>query len=347
MPGPSDDPVPAQAANETSPRNNYLETVLSSPIPVAHPEDIPAASGPASMSGSDSGIPQLLKLRANNAALREFDLENDRLHFPVISHHSPRGMFCIDCNNCGRSIANEHYHCSICESGDYDLCPQCIDDGASCRGESHWLIKRVVQNGIVTNSTTETIPPRRPQVPERNAEVASEPLTAESVAEVEMKAAFPPNVPDANPETEPASTAGVTAEEARGEEIMCNGCCRGTFSHSQFTSCSNRLTLLTGTDENSLVRCNDCEDYDLCLRCLLTNKHGHHPAHTFHLGSDRNFCLKNLIMSRCLPGRQFKHAAICDGCEKVRNHMFICFEIIGSLQLTDNSSRSLASATSA
>jgi next-to-BRCA1 protein 1 len=65
-----------------------------------------------------------------------------------------------------------------------------------------------------------------------------------------------------------------------------------------------------------LVRCNDCEDYDLCLRCLLRNKHGHHPAHTFSLGSDRNFCLKNLIMSRCLPGRQFKHAAICDGCEK-------------------------------
>lgn len=95
------------------------------------------------------------------------------------------------------------------------------------------------------------------------------------------------------------------------------------------------------------MRCNDCEDYDLCLRCLLRNKHGHHPAHTFSLGSDRNFCLKNLIMSRCLPGRQFQHAAICDGCEKVNyssTNPYIC--LLAEHMLT-TSSVSSAPATSA
>ena len=77
------------------------------------------------------------------------------------------------------------------------------------------------------------------------------------------------------------------------------------------------LTCLIDVEESNLVRCNDCEDYDLCLRCLLRNKHGHHPAHNFSMGSGRNICLQNLILARCLPGRQFKHAALCDGCDKV------------------------------
>lgn len=107
-----------------------------------------------------------------------------------------------------------------------------------------------------------------------------------------------------------------------------------------------RLTLPIAADESNVVRCNDCEDYDLCLRCLLRNKHGHHPGHTFQLGTDRNFCLKNLIMSRCLPGRQFKHAAICDGCEKVRSPQFVY--LTQAFNLTDwKYSALLAPATSA
>ncbi|KAJ5162409.1 hypothetical protein N7492_007801 [Penicillium capsulatum] len=284
--------TPAQPADQNVPRHNYLETVLSSPIvPTPQPEPLLPVSAPELPRMDDSAVPHLMRLRANNSLLRDFDLEQGELRFPVISHHSPRGMFCIDCNNCGRSIANEHYHCSICESGDYDICPQCVEDGASCRGESHWLIKRVVQNGIVTNSTTETIPPRQSQA--RESTVPQPP--SKPIAAMATDATLPNNLPNTEAQNKPASLADISMD---GEEtLMCNGCCRAA-------------------DESNVVRCNDCEDYDLCLRCLLRNKHGHHPGHTFQLGTDRNFCLKNLIMSRCLPGRQFKHAAICDGCDK-------------------------------
>ncbi|KAJ5152893.1 uncharacterized protein N7482_009371 [Penicillium canariense] len=294
-PAPSDFPIPAQPSTQSPPRHSYLETVLSSPIPMA--ESLPATSELATTSSLADVLPP---------RYRDFDME-DKLRFPVISHNSPNGMFCIDCNNCGRSIANEHYHCSICEYGDYDLCPQCIDDGASCRSEGHWLIKRMVVNGVVTNSTTETIPPRGPQVaespklPEELVEPEREEPKPEIKPEIAVCPAYEPPLHERVLELAASVIPdGMTKSEAAvkdDEQPMCNGCCRDV-------------------DESNLVRCNDCEDYDLCLRCLLRNKHGHHPAHTFSLGSDRNFCLKNLIMSRCLPGRQFKHAAICDGCEK-------------------------------
>ncbi|KAJ5114630.1 Zinc finger ZZ-type [Penicillium alfredii] len=280
VPTPIDTSPPVQPSpNQQNPqRNNYLETVLSSPIPVSRPEArLPSMSDPTPT--VDIGESQPKPQPASQPLYRDFEIEQDKQRFPVIPHNSPNGMFCIDCNNCGRSIANEHYHCSICERGDYDLCPQCVDAGASCRGDGHWLIKRVVEDGLVTNSTTETIPPRAPQVQESKPKPPQAEATPEPVPEM-------------------VDTSAPTDVTVHGEEKpICNGCCREA-------------------DESNLVRCDVCEDYDLCLRCLLRNKHGHHPAHTFQLGTDRNFCLKNLIMSRCLPGRQFKHAAVCDGCDK-------------------------------
>lgn len=66
-----------------------------------------------------------------------------------------------------------------------------------------------------------------------------------------------------------------------------------------------------------MVTCVDCEDYDLCVNCLLENAHGHHPGHSFSLIQDRQFSLRSSVMSRCYPGRNQYHAAVCDGCDKV------------------------------
>ncbi|KAJ6111640.1 hypothetical protein N7523_007701 [Penicillium sp. IBT 18751x] len=289
-----DTAIPVESTNQMlPPRTSYLDTVLSSPIPVAHPESLTISSEATPVLASGTTVPKVT-LPIGQPRYRDFEMEQDKLRFPIISHNSPGGMFCIDCNNCGHSIANEHYHCSICEHGDYDLCPQCVDDGASCRGEGHWLIKRVVINGVVTNSTTEKIPPRRVQ--ERVIKPA--PVQVQHVPEPtpELIPGLAENLPEMPATLPPAEVISSDTATQGDEKPMCNGCCREA-------------------DESNLVRCNDCEDYDLCLRCLLRNKHGHHPAHTFSLGSDRNFCLKNLIVSRCLPGRQFKHAAICDGCD--------------------------------
>jgi len=63
-------------------------------------------------------------------------------------------------------MANEHYHCNVCDDGDYDLCDHCVNAGVHCPGESHWLIKRFVKNGQVINSTTETLVPSTKVVPQ-------------------------------------------------------------------------------------------------------------------------------------------------------------------------------------
>ncbi|KAJ5857594.1 hypothetical protein N7455_008488 [Penicillium solitum] len=298
-PVPSEPTVPMESTNHT--RHSYLETVMS---PLAPPDTLPLIESAQLPHSTDEK-----ELPLDQPRYRTFEMDQEKHQFPVISHSSSNGMFCIDCNHCGRSIANAHYHCSICENGDYDLCLQCISAGASCRGEGHWLIKRTVKDGVVTNSTTETIAPRDQSAVESNPmlptqiqrEVITKPMVhiPESVPEPvpeSIQESIPESIQESIPE--PAAPPACLDAAIQGDDKpMCNGCCREA-------------------DESNLVRCNECEDYDLCLRCLLRNKHGHHPGHTFHLGSDRNFCLKNLITSRCLPGRQFRHAAVCDGCDK-------------------------------
>lgn len=165
-------------------------------------------------------------------------MDQEKHQFPVISHASSNGMFCIDCNHCGRSIANAHYHCSICENGDYDLCLQCVGAGASCRGEGHWLIKRTVKDGVVTNSTTETIPPRdqsglefNPMLPRQiQREVITKPVVhiPESVTE-----SVPELIQESIPEPA-APSACLDAATIQGDDKpMCNGCCRGKSSVSR------------------------------------------------------------------------------------------------------------------
>lgn len=70
------------------------------------------------------------------------------------------GSYSVFCNECDRAIPGAHYHCGICDDGDFDLCQSCVDSGVLCGVEGHWLIKRVVRDGKVMNSTTETIAPK-------------------------------------------------------------------------------------------------------------------------------------------------------------------------------------------
>lgn len=82
----------------------------------------------------------------------------------------------------------------------------------------------------------------------------------------------------------------------------------------RFTSAGSALTLLV-LPENDFVTCTVCEDYDLCLECHTINKHGHHPGHPFKgVTSETPLCaLSNAL---CNPGRNARHSAVCDGCDK-------------------------------
>ena len=197
----------------------------------------------------------------------------------------PSGAFCIDCNNCGKSIPNEHYHCSICDAGDFDLCRSCVDRGVTCDGEEHWLIKRSIRGGMVIPSVTETIAPKK--------------ATDEAADTQDMKESVPLN------EDEDESIA----------ERTCNSCIKGKFKlvHNAALSDTNSGPELP---EHEFVTCKDCPDFDLCFLCFSCDDHGHHPGHRFEPVANDATKITPRIMSLCGSGRGALHQAICDGCDK-------------------------------
>lgn len=68
--------------------------------------------------------------------------------------------FAVCCNICEEAVPDVHYHCSICDDGDFDLCQSCVNEGRTCHSDSHWLIKRNKVDGQIVNSTTEKITPK-------------------------------------------------------------------------------------------------------------------------------------------------------------------------------------------
>ena len=63
----------------------------------------------------------------------------------------------ITCNKCQVYIPNEHYHCSVCDAGDFHLCQSCFDRGVTCDSKDHWLIKRYIKGDQIISSINETI----------------------------------------------------------------------------------------------------------------------------------------------------------------------------------------------
>lgn len=152
----------APVATKPEGRPGYLETVLSLPAQTnpgfksilestRQPQptcSIPGAFDPGEAFAEPAPRPTPREVQLSKATLPSF-------------HDFSAGSFSIDCNYCSKSIPNEHYHCSICEQGDFDLCPACVDAGVTCDGEDHWLIKRFIRNGTVIPSVTETCAPRK------------------------------------------------------------------------------------------------------------------------------------------------------------------------------------------
>jgi next-to-BRCA1 protein 1 len=162
-------------------------------------------------------------------------------------------------------MEDEHFHCSVCDGGDYDLCPACVDTGIHCPGAGHWMVKRFVKNGCVVNSTTERVGPK---------------VNAEEKQEV--PGAFTDEKQSVAEDEDPTRT--------------CN-CCVKVLP------------------ENEFVTCKSCDDYDLCMDCHVSNKHGHHPGHEFKAVQEEN-SLSTLADFLCNAGRNVRHSAVCDGCDK-------------------------------
>ncbi|RDL37604.1 uncharacterized protein BP5553_05037 [Venustampulla echinocandica] len=114
--------------------------------------EIPVTRGTAARDKWFAELASVSQERQN--ALRSYSNGYINAPSPTVS------VFSVYCNHCGGAIPDEHYHCSTCDDGDFDLCQGCVDNGVLCGGEEHWMIKRFVKNGKVINSTTQTIAPK-------------------------------------------------------------------------------------------------------------------------------------------------------------------------------------------
>ena len=121
------------------------------------------------------------------------------------STNSQGTKFTICCNNCEKAIPDAHWHCGICDMGDFDLCGDCVAKGSLCDNEEHWLIKRFVKDGKVIPSTTETIGPKKPVKAEQEEKVPGA-FTSETKRE--------------------------EAQEPLDLSRTCNSCVQGKYHHS-------------------------------------------------------------------------------------------------------------------
>lgn len=80
------------------------------------------------------------------------------------SFHVPLTSFTVQCNGCGQYIPGAHWHCNVCDNGDFDLCLKCVESGVHCDVDAHFLIKRTIDNGKVSYSTSTIVPKKSAKV---------------------------------------------------------------------------------------------------------------------------------------------------------------------------------------
>lgn len=180
------------------------------------------------------------------------------------------GNFAVCCNNCDRTIPDVHYHCSTCDEGDFDLCPNCVEKGVICHNSDHWMVKRFVRGDFIVVSTTERVSPK----------------------------------PNVAPEASPAPALAVQLPSPP-TTVPC-------FERPPLRTCNSCVQELP---DKEFLHCTTCEDFDLCKTCFASDEHGHHPQHAFTTAVE-GAAMPSEILRRLPPGRDQRHNAICDGCDK-------------------------------
>jgi ankyrin repeat protein len=71
---------------------------------------------------------------------------------PRVSNNPPR----LECDVCTSSIPTiaRHYHCNLCNSGDWDVCEDCRNMGATCMEAAHTLVERTMLDGTWVDVTS-------------------------------------------------------------------------------------------------------------------------------------------------------------------------------------------------
>ncbi|KAK3493831.1 hypothetical protein B0T13DRAFT_402672 [Neurospora crassa] len=267
--------------------------------------------------------------RVNNAMDRIEDLQS-RLPFgraasvasmPIsaISHtdtqESTRSGYAVCCNSCDRTIPYEHYHCSVCDDGDFDLCPDCHNNkGVTCHQYGHVLTKRFISNGSIT--TVDTMPCMVDQDRLALSKATGERLEgahAEYMAKLQQaeyeRAKRQQAVFEKFKAESSRSSAPPPPPASRYESVLPSV---ESYSQATLRTCN---CCIQDLPEAEFVHCQTCDDFDLCKVCFAKNRHGHHPKHAFS-PIVPGTCTEADVKSRLAPGRNQLHHAICDGCDK-------------------------------
>ncbi|KAK6339611.1 hypothetical protein TWF718_009007 [Orbilia javanica] len=211
--------------------------------------------------------------------------------------------FLVYCNKCQGTISGEHYHCSICDKGDYDLCATCVDNGVHCEGD-HWLIKRTLEKGRIVSSTTE-------YNKRKQRSKAPSPQPEEQEQKQEQQQQQPPPPPPFRTRTCNCCIASLPEECF----VTCNDCedydiclpCHIAQKHGHhpmhgFTPATKDTPLDTvgtallepgrGVRHHAICdgcsttingvrhKCLGCPDWDYCTVCVKTAPESH-PGHRF------------------------------------------------------------------
>ncbi|KAJ4345187.1 uncharacterized protein N0V89_011316 [Didymosphaeria variabile] len=106
----------------------------------------------AAMKGNYSAMDLLL-----SKVFKRTDLEYDAtLGAFAINGRQPW----LSCDICTAPIqlSHHHYHCNTCSGGDWDMCKECKEGGASCHDLSHELVERVMRDGAWVEHKGERLP---------------------------------------------------------------------------------------------------------------------------------------------------------------------------------------------
>lgn len=271
--------------------NPTTEPSLTS-VPISATPDsktIPVTRGAAARDRWYAELANLTEER--RAGLREFPGSQGS----SVRYHT--NNYSVYCNSCNLPIPDMHYHCDICDNGDYDLCQVCMDKGVSCAGDSHWMIKRFVKNGKVINSVTKTLPQRATSMNESKTNLVhiEEPkevaiasirtcnscikeytddrfVTCVDCDDYDLcipchdkvqhghnpKHTFAPALPGAV--LEPLSQALLEPGRNVAHQAICDGCDKYIYGVRH--------------------KCLDCPDWDYCQACIA-NAQFIHPRHRF------------------------------------------------------------------
>ncbi|KAJ4416022.1 hypothetical protein N0V85_002461 [Neurospora sp. IMI 360204] len=236
------------------------------------------------------------------------------------TQESTRSGYAVCCNSCDRTIPYEHYHCSICDDGDFDLCPDCYNNkGVTCHHYDHVLTKRFISNGSITTVDTmsRAYPPivnqerlaQAKATQERLGEAHAEYMAMLQQAESQKAALQRTNETLAQTKSESWRSSPPSPPVSRYEGVL-----PSVESYPQVTlrTCN---CCIQDLPEAQFVHCQTCDDFDLCKVCFAKNRHGHHPKHAFS-PLVPGACMEADVKSRLAPGRNQLHHAICDGCDK-------------------------------